>query len=134
MYNDDSTTSAETHNLRLRASSDGKVSGDGILYFDIIIERSCYDKEVTIDTSVIDSSSYTFEIGRDSIKTFQFITSAIKFDGDADACSPTAYFKVFETSTPSVWYTPTVLQCGSIVSEGDISIFTRWSCMGFQGI
>ena len=92
MYNYGLTASPGTHNLRLRASFDGKVSGDGILYFDIIIERSCVDKEVTIDTSVIDSSSYTFEIGRENVKTIQFITSAIKFDGDADACTPIAYF------------------------------------------
>ena len=77
VYNDGTSALPYTHNLRLRASYDGKVSGDGILYFDVIIERSCFDKEVTIDASFMDDTYHTFEIGRDTLKTITYYKSAV---------------------------------------------------------
>ena len=88
---------------------------------------------MTIDANFMDSSSYTFEIGRESVRSVLFDTTAIKFDGDAYACSSIVFFHFYEVSTPSVWYSSSVGQCGNTVVEGDLNIFTRWYCMGFTG-
>ena len=102
VFNDQSDTIPSTHNLRVRASSPGKVSGDGILDFNVIIQRSCYDKEVTIDASIISDIYYSFEIGRDSELIIVYDKSAVYFDGDADACEAQAYFTVVENSSPAI--------------------------------
>ena len=134
VYNDGSSALPYTHNLRLRASYDGKVSGDGILYFDVIIERSCYDKEVTIDANFMDSTYHTFEIGRDSLKMISYEKSAVKFDGDADVCDARIDFQVSEASAPTVWYTGDKQECDTILSEGDLSYFARYWCGSLPSI